>query len=1303
MSILKKIFSSFVTLTTIAWSALAGTLALPSIASAATLSAGDLIKASGPAVYYYANDMKRYVFPNEKTYFSWFVDFSSVKTITDGELAAIDIGGNVTIRPGTKLVKITTDPKVYAVTRCGNLHWVESEAIATALWGSSWASRVVDVPDSFFVNYTIGSSVPTAVHPDGALVSYAGSASKYVVWSGQKRLFASDAAFSANMLNAANVIQTTISYPNGSDVTGRESNLADVVCTTAPVTGSVSIALASDTPAGVVLPKGSASNSLAKYNVTAGTTDVTLTGLKIHHVGVGAVGDFANVYLYDGSGTRLTSGRTINSTSNLVEFNSLNVTVPAGQTKSFLVVGDVSTSASAGGQHSFEVQDAASAVISGTATVGGTFPVRGNVFTIGTTSAARVDVQKGTSPTNPNIGSTEAEVSNFKITANTNDVEIRRITLLQAGDIANTDLTDLKLYQGTTLVASTASLAGDKIVLNFSPAYVLANGTTKTFSLKARIAGRSGRTIKTYVEYSTDVLAIDRVYNSGAQVCLNVTSTGCTTSSASFDGQSGNFITVTTQGGQLTVAFNGPSNQNVAKGSQDVVLFKFSLLSADNTVEIRNLDFNIQGQTVGGVAGKVKGTSGTEYFRDIKIKDLDTGATVMGPTSMSSSLANSATASGVITLSDSFNLAAGVIRNLAITADLSNTEDGGDFFTSGTSTYKVVLGDASSALFGSSDVRIVSTGEYLSTSTIVPNASITGNPTIVKAASLTVALASSPSSATIVKNQSNVDSVGLVFTAGAQSDMLITAVKLTGSGDTSGSFALATLNDVINSCALYDGATQVGLSANPDTTAGTMNITNMNLTIPKGTSKTLVAKCTADSVVAQSTGDRYAVGIATASTDVTAQDADGNSVTASLTAGVTSNAGTTGQAVIMTVKSGGTLTIATDSLRQSTILVGGTGVWQNLAQYKATAQYEDVRLDRMTVTSTGDAANFTSIAVAVGGVVKTSDLLPSGSNSSKDLDLTVNPITVPKDTSITFQVWGKIANVAPSSTVSGATTGVARSGNLVKLGIASNVTTGEYDSNYLDKFNVKAVGLASGNSIYATSTNMTGGTTGNQFVIRKAQPVVARQSLSNTTLTSGADMDLYKVRIGAEGPGIAVKKVVFDFSKSTSTGSSLTLSNFRIRKGVSEMTAGTDYTITDLNGTSITGATLSMASSSGSIVVNFVNEETITLSGFDYTLHATVGGTVVSGDSVNFSLNRTTDTTVYTGYLTDAYYAANRPGSNINTTTSPSGAADVFGTFVWSDMSEVPHSANSSSNSGSFDWTNDLYVQDLTSSQVLSR
>jgi hypothetical protein len=121
---------------------------------------GALIKGSRPAVYFCGNDGRRYVFPNEKTFFTWYPDFSSVIAIADEVLATIPIGGNTTVRPGMRLLKITTDPKVYAVARGGVLRWVPSERVARNLFGANWSHLIDDVSDAFFVNYRIGESIP---------------------------------------------------------------------------------------------------------------------------------------------------------------------------------------------------------------------------------------------------------------------------------------------------------------------------------------------------------------------------------------------------------------------------------------------------------------------------------------------------------------------------------------------------------------------------------------------------------------------------------------------------------------------------------------------------------------------------------------------------------------------------------------------------------------------------------------------------------------------------------------------------------------------------------------------------------------------------------------------------------------------------------------------------------------------------------------------------------------------------------------------------------------------------------------
>jgi uncharacterized protein YkwD len=129
--------------------------------AAAAPAPDTLVKASGPAVYYFATDGKRYAFPNARTYASWFTDFSGVKTISDTELAAMPLGGNVTYRPGIRMVKIQSDPKVYAVDRNGTLRWVTTETIAEDLYGQYWNTAIDDVSDAFFASYRVGSPVAT--------------------------------------------------------------------------------------------------------------------------------------------------------------------------------------------------------------------------------------------------------------------------------------------------------------------------------------------------------------------------------------------------------------------------------------------------------------------------------------------------------------------------------------------------------------------------------------------------------------------------------------------------------------------------------------------------------------------------------------------------------------------------------------------------------------------------------------------------------------------------------------------------------------------------------------------------------------------------------------------------------------------------------------------------------------------------------------------------------------------------------------------------------------------------------------
>lgn len=135
---------------------------------ALSLSVGDLIKipddndaSTQPdsAVYYYASNGKRYVFPNEKVYLSWYPDFGTVKSIPIDQMSLIPIGGNITYRPGAKMVKFQTDTKTYLPTKGGILRWVQTEETARGYFGNNWNQHVDDISEAFYVNYKFGEPI----------------------------------------------------------------------------------------------------------------------------------------------------------------------------------------------------------------------------------------------------------------------------------------------------------------------------------------------------------------------------------------------------------------------------------------------------------------------------------------------------------------------------------------------------------------------------------------------------------------------------------------------------------------------------------------------------------------------------------------------------------------------------------------------------------------------------------------------------------------------------------------------------------------------------------------------------------------------------------------------------------------------------------------------------------------------------------------------------------------------------------------------------------------------------------------
>lgn len=400
-----------------------------------------------------------------------------------------------------------------------------------------------------------------------------------------------------------------------------------------------------------------------------------------------------------------------------------------------------------------------------------------------------------------------------------------------------------------------------------------------------------------------------------------------------------------------------------------------------------------------------------------------------------------------------------------------------------------------------------------------------------------------------------------------------------------------------------------------------------------------------------------------------------------------------GSATTAPTVSNGTLLIQNLQTPASTIVVAGKDVWVPFATYNLTGGNEDMTVDRIAVSSLpgGDNADFGGIGIASNGTVRGMSWLPSGATGNVDVDLSSNKIIVPKGGTVQFQIWAKLSPVAASAVVNGSWTGVARSGHMPALGLASNLQTGAWTSDYAGKMNIKATGVKTAISYLANA----GFFNGNQQMIRKSKPIIAKMNLPTNTLYNG-DMPIYKWSVGADSAGpIAIKQIMFRID----TSANVKLSSFRLYRG-STLMSTQDYSIVDAQ----TGTNLVTSPSAVSGVdiiptISFTNEEQITGSGNIYSLHATLSYTGI-GNIVTTSFYRSIGGAIMTGKLTnesdiDGEFMTNPQIYNVRASSSDT----TLGTFVWSDNSELPHN---STVSGSADWTNHVYVNDLTQSTVLS-
>jgi len=904
MSKFKKFIAGFTAVSTLLWSA--GMAVVP--VAAVTIADGDLVKTADSSAVYLIQGARKRIFPHANVYFSWYKDFSDVKTVSASDLAEYADDNPVPFRDGS-LFRGTTeslggkDASAVFYVENAKLRPVKSAEIYQALFNDENFAKVTWVPDDLLskFNYPMGSDIESsAKHPNGCLVKYSGEDQVYLIENGKKRAISS-AAMAANNYKEADVltIEASETYSDGPAVTGAESALLTPGWSAA--VGGLTIALDADSPSASNVPVAAKNVVYTKVKLSA-SGPVSISSITVKRSGLGAASDFDSVGIFEGS-TQLSTYKTLNSTTDEATFNiSPAISMSAGQVKYLAIKGTLKAAAKG------HVNKLSVSAVSSDATVTG-LPVVGKEMTGVDITIGKFSVvsMQSVADTSPKIGDDNVELGVLKLNlGSTEDVEISSIKFQQKGTASSGDLSNLAIYQSGTKKGD-CSLVKDYITCVFDSPFLMLKDSTKEFKVMGDIESGVDRTVKLTVEKIEDISALGKSYG------YNIGYDGTYSTPAG--------IELTVKTGKITINFNGPAGADVVRNQKNINLANFEITSNGENAELRDVKVSI----------KVNGTASTsaDVMENVELYDPDSGIVIDN---------NSVDGSKWV-FKPYETLSKGVKKTYQIRIDTPNKD-----IADGT-TYQAVLADADLVIKGSTS------NQFIAASEISPD-SLTGKTFTLKKASLTL-------------NKVNLSNYDVV--EGAKGIALYKAV-LEGTGEnvkvTKIIFDAASANkfadDNVDNLYLYkvvDGTETLVKQLTDDQFSGaTATFDGLNLVVEPGSSKAVTFVLRAD--VADPHSASY--------NDLQVQIVDASKVSAETQdagTALTSSAGTLtvngGASCVAAISSTGTLSLVVDNLdsavsRDSFVLAGVSTPF--IGRIKVTAKNEKVKIEKMALTASEDSS-----------------------------------------------------------------------------------------------------------------------------------------------------------------------------------------------------------------------------------------------------------------------------------------------------------------------------------------------------------
>ena len=1259
---MKKVLTIAVASATILWTA--GLAAfVPTQAKAAEY--GDLIMGETlSTVYYYGSDGQRYSFPNEKTYFSWYEDFDDVVQISDEDLADITLAGNIVYRPGSHWIKIESDEKVYAVSTDGSIHWVESEEVAEGLAGSDWNMFIDDVPDVFFVDYTVGDSLDDAsMGYDGML--WSDGSSTYHIMDGEYHMVTDD-GMEANMFQDGFVLMgdgvDLDSLTEGDDIDSESASLTDAAQMVEgdeyEETEYIDVSVSDDSPAASTYIAGQALAHVVSYDFENPTSeDVVVTGLSLDRTGVSSDTTLAAVYLFDGY-MRESDSATVSSGT--ISWNDTGDTglfvIPAGETKTI----DVRThvAASTGGQtFGLDLLDESDVEFDGANEASGSFPLESEVHTVATLPSNFATFAFATAST-PSANTSLDPQDDYRlweetVTVGNNEVYLYSASFRNIGSVDAEDVQNWQLYVAGTQagddVAQQESVDG-YVTFDLSADPVKMNTGSHVVKVLADIIGGSTRTVTVGLRDTADIFVTDEDYEEPILVTGNTTST-----TAAFAAQDAGAQTISS--GEVTFTKTTDSaSGDIIDGASNVSLGSFTVRATGEAMKIENLPIQID-----------EDDADTTYT--LRNGALYVDGTQVGSTTAIAGDTDSTLAYTSFTFGSSFIVYPGSPVTLEIRADAYNSDGTDDVDANDTIQVQIDGGSPSSNV-----LRKVS-GSYISR----PAADVEGNILTVRTGALTTANNSSYAAQSAVAPKTQYKVGSWTVTANTTEAVNLTTFDVDFSAAASDASAAA---DYTNLYITYGPDGDENTSNTKTTVSLTTNSWSTSYTLDAG--ETIYVNAYAD-VATSVTDDSDGDDIITADLDVdatassSATSIDGSDVSASAITWYT--AGSFTSAV------GGATPVAKDVAAGQTI---------EAAQFKLTAVRESFNITQM---------EFEVGTAAAAGVIS-SVMLYDGSTLLGSAVMSETPSNDTGD--------GETDGTAGlSALITGLDIDVAAGTNKT---LTAKLALNDIGSGMASSQNNLALTLDYMRYTDSQGTVQTGATSytdraGNEIRAYNSLPTVSAVDLTNSTLVNGQAIDLYKFTVSANSNGsIALKQLALPISYTDSDADTMCVNLWKLYKnGTDVSTSSSAVVLEDEDGEDIEGGTSSACSTplaEGDTTVYIIwdtNEEVITAGEtVTYTLRATPVGFDSDGD--------TGDEDYFTIYL--AGDSAHNQATNADICLEDAGAGEIWQldnqvssacttassnntayNFIWSDNSGESHDASSETGSG--DWTDGYLVLNL--------